>query len=103
MKAEQLELLLSLATKTENPLEIDTLRQQLIDTVRYLIVHQFDKLIEILYRIDIDEKKLKTHLMDQSADAAVIIADLIIKRQQEKMETKRFFSGDKDISEEEKW
>ena len=80
------------------------LRQQLIDYVNDLLLHDFSKLVQLLYRIDVSEQKLKTLLSENpQTDAAVIITDLIIKRQKEKLETKRSFRPDDDIPEEDKW
>ena len=59
----------------------------------------------ILYRIDVNERKLKYLLQENvGEDAAFIIADLIIERQIEKIKSRQQFSRrDDNISEEEKW
>jgi len=80
------------------------LKQQLIDYVNNLLLHDFNKLVQLLYRIDVSEQKLKTVLSENpQTDAAVIITDLIIKRQEEKIKTKQSFKSDNDIAEEDKW
>ena len=49
------------------------------------ILHDFNRLISILYRIDINEVELKKMLQQYSqVDAGFIIAQLIIDRQMEK-------------------
>ena len=80
------------------------LREQLIEYINYLLLHDFNKLVQILYRIDVDEKKLKELLQrNVDTDAAVIIADLLIERQEEKIRTKDMFKSDNNIADEEKW
>lgn len=79
-------------------------RAQLIEYINHLLLDDFNKLVQILYRIDVDEKKLKA-LLQQNADtdAAVIIADLLIQRQEEKIITKNSFKSNNNIADEEKW
>jgi hypothetical protein len=70
-----------------------------------LIKNNFDKLIAYLYRIDVNEEKLKTLLQQNPGeDAGNIIATLIIERQQQKIKWRKQFSQQKaDPNEEEKW
>lgn len=79
--------------------------KQLEEAVNQLLLADFNKLVSILYRMDISESKLKQLLHDRpSEDAAAIIAELMIERQAEKIKSRRQFSrsGD-DIDENEKW
>ena len=81
------------------------LYSQLSTYINTLIKADFDKLITYLYRIDVNEQKLKL-LLQQNADedAGNIIATLIIERQQQKIKTRQQFSQqDNDFNEEEKW
>lgn len=68
-------------------------RQLLIQRIDELIHHDFEKLKWILYRIDVSEKKLNEALQNSEVDAATIMADLIIKRQIEKAESRKKFGG----------
>ena len=70
-----------------------------------LILNDFDKLIYILYRLDINESKLMKLLNDhRDTDAGKLIGELIIERQSQKVLTRQSFSRDKtDIDEDEKW
>jgi N-acetylglucosamine kinase-like BadF-type ATPase len=81
------------------------LHSQLSAYVNQLIKNNFDKLIAYLYRIDVDEQKLKSLLQqNQNEDAGNIIAKLIIERQLQKIESRRLFSqGKGNCDEEEKW
>lgn len=73
--------------------------------IRPLLDKNFDQLINILYRIDVPERKvtdmLNTH---PDKDAAYMIASLILERTLQKIQTRQQFSNpDTDISDEEKW
>jgi hypothetical protein len=73
--------------------------------VNQLIQTDFQKLVTLLYRIDVHEEKLKHLLIDHpDEDAGKIIATLIIERTQQKINFKRQFS-DKSFpdDDEEKW
>ena len=78
---------------------------QLSTYINSLIKNDFDKLIAYLYRIDVNEQKLKSLLQDNPGeDAGNIIATLIIERQQQKIKSRKQFSQRKnDFDEEEKW
>jgi hypothetical protein len=83
----------------------EELRQKLITVINELIIKDFHALIQLLYRIDVYEKKIRFYLnKNTDADSAAIIADLIIERQLEKMESRKKFSENQSReSEEEKW
>jgi len=80
-------------------------KQLLADKINELVNTQFQKLVSILYRMDVSETKLKQLLSDNpGTDTGLIIADLMIERQKEKMRSRQQFSTpDEDISEDEKW
>jgi hypothetical protein len=69
-----------------NELPIEHLpKAELATYINDLIVHDFNKLISILYRIDVDEEKLKRVLKEnKDKDAGIVIAELIIERQSQK-------------------
>jgi hypothetical protein len=77
---------------------------QLTTYISYLIQHDFSQLVTLLYRIDINEKKLKTLLATQpSTDSAALIAQLIIDRQLEKKAWRQAHMPDNNIPEEDRW
>ncbi|HEV8284039.1 MAG TPA: hypothetical protein VGQ09_07000 [Chitinophagaceae bacterium] len=79
-------------------------KQLLIDKINQLIHSDFLKLVSLLYRLDISEQKLKQLLNEhKGVDAAVIITDLIIERQLQKIKAKESFKPDSNIPENEKW
>ena len=58
----------------------------------------------MLYRIDVSEQKLKQLVQKKpTTDAAVIITDLLIERQEQKMKTKISFKEDDNIPDDDKW
>ncbi|MFN0082225.1 MAG: hypothetical protein ACKVOM_06865 [Ferruginibacter sp.] len=77
----------------------------LTEKINYLIVHDFNKLIYILYRADINETKLNKLLAEnKKEDAGKIIAALFIQRQLEKIKSREENrSKNVDINEEERW
>ena len=81
------------------------LHSQLSAYINSLIKDDFEKLITYLYRIDVNEQKLKLLLQQNpNEDAANIIATLIIERQQQKIKTRQQFNQrDNDFDAEEKW
>ena len=83
----------------------EELQKMLAEHINHLIKDDFEKLVGYLYRIDVNEQKLKT-LLQQYAneDAGNIIALLIIERQEQKIRSRKQYSQrDNDINEEEKW
>jgi hypothetical protein len=86
----------------EKPLE--EIREQLISLINELINSDFHALVQLLYGIDIDEKKLK-QLLEQhtGSDSASIITDLIIRRQSQKIATKNQYSGRKEPGTDDCW
>jgi hypothetical protein len=92
---------LDLAIQEEN--SFDLFKEKLIVFLNELINHDFEKLIYVLYKVDVSEKKLKNVLNVSNADAASVLADLIIERQLQKLESRRIFKKDDEIPEDEKW
>ncbi len=79
-------------------------RENLIFLINELINTDFPTLVQVLYRVDIDEKKLK-HLLKEQAeiDTASIIADLMIKRQLQKISAKAQFKSKEKPDVEDRW
>jgi hypothetical protein len=84
---------------------MEALRLLLAEKLNWLIQHDFQRLVHILYRIDVNERKLKFLLQENvGEDAALIMADLIIERQSQKIASRRQTKiNDENISDEEKW
>ena len=80
-------------------------KELLAKKINELINNDFQKLVLILYRMDVSEIKLKQLLNENpGTNAAVIIADLMIERQAEKIRSREQFSRrDENISDDERW
>lgn len=79
-------------------------REHLVDYINHLLLHDFNKLVSILYRVDVSESKLKETLqLNPQTDAALLIANLLIARQEEKLKTKSESTSNNTIAEEDKW
>lgn len=71
-------------------LENEDLINQLTAEINQMILTNFETLVQLLYRIDVSEVKLKSLLKENpNEDAGKIIAQLIIERQLQKLESKR--------------
>jgi hypothetical protein len=80
------------------------IKQQLVNCINYLLTHDFARLVQTLYRVDVNEKKLKQLLQEQpDTDAALLIAEMLIQRQEEKTKTKGSFPHNDNIPEEDQW
>lgn len=77
-----------------NTLSAGELREKLIEFINHLIQKDFEKLVSILYRVDVNENKLKTLLKASAGtDAAVLIADLILERELQKIKTRNTYKN----------
>ena len=78
--------------------------QQLLHEISRLIEKDFQALVNILYRMDVSEEKIRLGLQQFPArDAAELIAELILERQAEKIRTRHLFNRDANIPDEDKW
>ena len=63
---------------------------ELCDKINHLITSDFYSLVNILYRMDVSETRIRSALSGQpGTDSAKIIADLMLERQAEKIETRK--------------
>lgn len=91
-----------LAIDLPNIISLAQLKEQLAAHINHLINHDFEKLVFYLYRIDVNENKMKALLQSPHENAGELIAQLIIDRQLEKQKTKEQFRNT-GYSDEEKW
>ena len=84
---------------------LDGLQVALAAYINNLILNNFEKLVYLLYRIDISEKRIKELLQEASAvPAGETIAKTIIERQLQKIILRQTHTPPKDIDcNEEKW
>ena len=84
----------------------EKLISELAAEINNLILINFERLVQLLYRIDVSEVKLKTLLKENpNEDAGRIIASLIIERQFQKLTLKSQMksTNEKSASDEERW
>jgi hypothetical protein len=94
----------SLDIELRQNISIGELKEKLANYIHHLINHDFNKLVSILYRIDVSEQKLKQLLEgNPSEDAGKIIATLIIERQLEKLKWRKQDRHNDNISEDDRW
>ena len=84
---------------------MEALRLHLCMRINEMITGDFQQLVNILYRVDVNERKLKYLLHENvGEDAAGIIAGLIIDRQMEKIISRQQFKNDPTPgAQEERW
>lgn len=94
-----------LAISSEESLKDRLLFEQLAADINHLIQTDFEKLVNLLYRIDVSEAKVKEMLhAHPDRDAGHIIAELLIERQMQKIKLRKEFSKPpENISDDEKW
>lgn len=94
----------SLELSLPGSISLEELKGKLNLHINYLINHDFEKLVSLLYRIDVSEPGLRNLLTQtEGKGAAALITDLIIERQLQKIKSREKYKGQKDISEEEEW
>ena len=78
-----------LAIELPEKISFEELKENLSQHINHLIQTNFQKLVSLLYRVDVSESKLKTLLKENAdADAGRIIAELIIERQLQKIKSR---------------
>ncbi len=95
----------SLSLQLPNKISYEEIHSQLSIQINQLIKNNFEALVALLYKIDVNEEKLKHFLIDNpNEDAGNVIASLIIERQQQKLNLKTKFKKNNTAGDnEEKW
>ena len=87
--------------KKENPKDF---MRELAEAINHLVENDFFRLVQILYRLDISESRLKEMLAEHTdRDAGCTIAALIVEREAQKKLSREQFKRNDDIPEDEKW
>ncbi|MEO5968268.1 MAG: hypothetical protein ABIP68_03450 [Ferruginibacter sp.] len=104
MRPEHFDPELVLHSNDKNYLSSNDFLENFTESISHLLANDFEKLIYILYRIDVNENKLKATIKENPSRPEYVIAKMIIERQIEKINSreknKNNFSSE---SEEEKW
>ena len=89
------------AGQKENELRMEFLAEK----INKLLNNDFQRLVSILYRMDINESKLRALLQNNpDTDAGILIAEMMVERESQKIKTRRESSRrDNNIDEKEKW
>lgn len=75
---------------------LEEFKKYLTDKLKVLLDERFDTLVNILYRIDISEKKLsKLFSGDNRESIPSVLADLIIERQLQKIRLRKLYKDGK--------
>jgi hypothetical protein len=82
----------------------DAIWIRLSQVLNQLLLHDFGALVQILYRVDVSEAKVKNILQQYpDTDAGDLLADLLVQRHEEKRKTFTSFQSPPAESDEEKW
>lgn len=77
--------------------DLEELRAWLKENIEWLLDNDFERLLGILYRIDVSEVKIRRLIeQNEGENAALIIADLIIERQAQKVASRKKYKISKD-------
>lgn len=80
------------------------LKEMISRYLNELIVHNFQKLVQLLYRIDVNEERLKQMLQENTeTDAATILTELILERQKQKLKFRQETRPHRKDTDEERW
>ncbi len=78
--------------------------EELATYINEMILRDFTGLMNLLYRLDVSETKIRKLLDEmQHEDAGKIIAAVIIERQLQKIKSKQQFKQEGDIPEDDRW
>ncbi|MCO5247762.1 MAG: hypothetical protein M9887_02270 [Chitinophagales bacterium] len=80
----------------------EELLQWLTTQVEEMVSHDFDGLIQLLYRIDVDERKLKALIAENNAfESNRVIAKMILERQKQKVFWRNKFKSNQNEDDDE--
>lgn len=86
----------SFEIQTDDKTTYDEQFNKLVLWVEHLIDRDFNRLLSILYRIDVSEQKIKTALIENKGqNPGVIIATLMLEREIQKRKFREMFSKKK--------
>ena len=72
-------------------LSLEALKSLLTKQVSYLLERNFERLLQAMYRIDVPEQRFRASLT--SDDPAGQIAELVLQRELQKVETRRWYAN----------
>jgi hypothetical protein len=100
-------LLVEPTSELDDLSNVEKLKEWLTENISWLIDNDFERLLTILYRIDVSELRLKRLIeQNEGENAAEVIADLMLERETQKAESRKKYSAlrnDFPIDESETW
>ena len=80
-------------------------KKELASLLNDMILHRFDLLVQLLYKIDVPEEQVKQLLREHpQSDAGMLLAELLLQRQEQKKAIlKKPTPNPTDIPEEDRW
>ena len=94
----------SLEISLPDNISLEELKEKLAGHINHLINHDFEKLVSLLYRIDVNENKMRNVLDNKEGEnAPMLIAELIIERQLQKLKSRKESKSNNEIPDDEKW
>ena len=71
---------------------LEDIKTRLEPVIGHLLDHEFERLLQVLYRIDVDEDKVR-EVLTQSTPGKIAreITDLVIERQRQKIITRNWY------------
>lgn len=73
---------------------MDELERLLAEKINTMILRDFEGLIQLLYRIDVSEAKVRNLLKENTGvEAGIVIARLILERVWEKIQTRKAYTS----------
>jgi hypothetical protein len=80
-------------------------KKELASLLNDMILHRFDLLVQLLYRVDVPEQQVKQLLQAHpQSDAGMLLAELLLQRQEQKKAIlKKPTPNPTDIPEEDRW
>ncbi len=83
--------------EVKNTVQYEALKKLLADRLGDLINNDFDTFVNTLYRIDIDEQKVKKIIAEHPfEEVKIMISEMIIQRQLQKIITRKQYSASRD-------
>jgi hypothetical protein len=81
-----------ITTYTSENTDLHELVAKLSIVIREMLDTDFERLLQIFYRVDLSEKKVREAIFDHKyADAATRLAELIVERELQKVITRKMF------------
>jgi hypothetical protein len=77
------------------PSSLEGIREKLKWIIEHLLQNDFERLLNAMYRLDIDESKFKSVISGTYGnDVAGKLAEIVIERELKKIETRKRYRGD---------